>query len=123
MQSNHPEAFEATGVRVRDRGLAVFIGILLIGLVALSISIRTRQARRILHGPSRTTTTMTKSDVPAPPLSDLDPMPQQFVRVLTPRSSNAARFVARSMAADAPYTQILWHSISAQHRPPPDFPS
>lgn len=123
MQSNHSEGFEATGVRARDRALAALIGMLLVALVILSISIRTQQARRVLKGPSQATTTMTKSDVAAPALPDFELTLQPFARIVTPRPANATMVIARAISVEASCKQTLWHSVSAQHRPPPEFPA
>jgi len=123
MQSKHSEGFEATSVRARGYTLNALIGLLLVTLVILSISIRTQQARRVLKGPSQTTTTMTKSDAPAPPLPDFELIPQPFARVVTQRPVHATMVTARGMSAKVSYTQTLWHSVSAQHRPPPEFPA
>jgi hypothetical protein len=123
MQLNHSKKFEATGVRLRDRALAVLIGMLLVGLIGLSISIRTQQVRRALKGPSQTATTMTKSDLPAPPLPDFELMPQPFARLVTPRPPSATMIIAPAISVETSCTHTLWHSVSAQHRPPPDFPA
>lgn len=112
-----------TALRVRHQALAALIGMLLVALVSLSISIRTQQARRVLKGPGQTTTTMTKSDAPAPALPDFELIPQPFVRMVTPRPASAKMLIARAISVEPSCTQTLWHSVSAQHRPPPELPA
>lgn len=112
-----------SGVLVRDQAFAALIGILLVALVGLSISIRTQQARHVLKGPSQTTTTMTKSDVPAPALPDFELIPQPFAPMVMSRPANATMVIARAISREPSCTQTLWHSVSAQHRPPPELPA
>lgn len=123
MQSKRLEGFEATGVRARHYTLNALLGLLLVTLVILSISIRTQQARQALKGPSQTTTTMTKSDAPPPPLPDFELIPQPFARIVMPRPADATIVTACAISVEASCKPTLWHSVSAQHRPPPELPA
>lgn len=114
MQSRHPEADGAKGIRGRE-----LIFVVVIALIGLSVTIRAREAQGVLHQASHIRMT-TKTDLPATMSAEVEPLsPCARFFVWQPRVTRRAAACIQSTAPLTVHTR--WYSIAVKRRPPPRF--